>query len=181
MRVTLAVKENYVIVWQHGTIGARTGRGWHLADHGFHPLRVARVVQETTDASSFVLEVPDDLASAFAYEAGQFCTFRVELDGHPHVRCYSMSSSPAVDSELQVTVKRVPGGGVSNWLIDHLAAGDTVEVSLPTGSSNSPPATATSSPSVPAVASPRCSRCSSRPWPPPPAGPAALRQPGRGA
>ena len=43
-------------------------------------------------------------------------TLRVWIDGEPHLRCYSMSSSPAVDDELQVTVKRVPGGIVSNWM-----------------------------------------------------------------
>jgi len=103
------------------------------ADHGFHPLRVADVVRETADASSFVLDVPADLRPAFSYEAGQFCTFRVWVDGQPHVRCYSMSSSPAVDTELRVTVKRTPDGVVSNWMNDHLAPGDVLDVARPTG------------------------------------------------
>ena len=30
-------------------------------DHGFHPLRIGRVVTETADASSFVLDVPAEL------------------------------------------------------------------------------------------------------------------------
>jgi ferredoxin-NADP reductase len=102
-------------------------------DGGFHPLRVVRVVRETADASSFVLEVPTPLRPAFAYEAGQFCTFRLWIDGRPLQRCYSMSSAPAVDAELQVTVKRVPGGAVSNWMNDALAPGDVVEARPPTG------------------------------------------------
>lgn len=101
--------------------------------HGFHRLRVARVVTETADASSLVLDVPAALADAFAYEAGQFCTFRATIGGEHHQRCYSMSSAPAVDGELAVTVKRVPGGLVSNHLLDTLAAGDEVEVSEPAG------------------------------------------------
>jgi 3-ketosteroid 9alpha-monooxygenase subunit B len=104
-----------------------------VAEHGFHRLRVGRVVRETAEASSFTLEVPADLAPAFAYEAGQFCTFRVWVDGQPYVRCYSMSSSPAADAELRVTVKRTPGGVASNWMNDHLSAGDTVEVARPAG------------------------------------------------
>ena len=104
-----------------------------VRDHGFHALRVGRVVPETEEAASFVLEVPDDLRDRFAYQAGQFCNFRVDVGGESHLRCYSMSSSPAVDDELQVTVKRVPGGVVSNWFVDHLAPGDLVEVSPPTG------------------------------------------------
>jgi ferredoxin-NADP reductase len=102
-------------------------------DHGYHRLEVARVVAETAEASSFVLAVPPDLAPAFAYEAGQFCTFRVWVDGEPVIRCYSMSSAPAVGDDLQVTVKRVPGGAASNWMIDNLAAGDAVEVQPPAG------------------------------------------------
>jgi ferredoxin-NADP reductase len=102
-------------------------------DHSFHPLRVRRVRRETAEASSFVLDVPAELRHAFDYEAGQFCTFRVWVDGQPLVRCYSMCSSPVVDTELQVTVKRIPGGVVSNWMNDHLAPGDTLEVARPTG------------------------------------------------
>jgi ferredoxin-NADP reductase len=102
-------------------------------DHAFHPLRIARVVHETADARSFVLDVPRELRAAFAYKAGQFCTFRVRVDGLPHLRCYSMSSSPVVDHELQVTVKRVAGGAVSNWMIDMLAPGDVIETTCPAG------------------------------------------------
>jgi 3-ketosteroid 9alpha-monooxygenase subunit B len=102
-------------------------------DHRFHRLRIARVVRETADARSFVVDVPPELRSAFAYRAGQFCTFRVTVDGRAHLRCYSMSSSPATDPELQVTVKRVARGVVSNWVIDTLRAGDVVEATVPAG------------------------------------------------
>lgn len=114
----------------------RTSLPYHAItghDHGFHPLAIRRVVRETADASSFVLDVPDDLRGAFAYEAGQFCNLRVTIDGAPHIRCYSMSSAPAIDPELTVTVKRVPGGVVSNWMIDTLAAGDVVDAAPPAG------------------------------------------------
>jgi 3-ketosteroid 9alpha-monooxygenase subunit B len=102
-------------------------------DHGFHALRVTRVVPETADASSLVLDVPDELSAPFAYESGQFVTFRVVIDGEPHLRCYSMSSTPGVDAELAVTIKRVPNGLVSNWLLDHLDGGEEVDVTLPAG------------------------------------------------
>jgi 3-ketosteroid 9alpha-monooxygenase subunit B len=104
-----------------------------VRDHHFHGLRIRRVVRETADASSFVLEVPDDLASSFTYEAGQFCTFRAWIDGEAHLRCYSMSSTPGIDDELQVTVKRVPDGVVSNWMNDALAEGDEIEATYPAG------------------------------------------------
>lgn len=102
-------------------------------DHDFHTLRIARVIDETADARSFVLEVPADLRDAFAYDAGQFCTFRVQVDGETQLRCYSMCSAPGVDDELQVTVKRVPDGRVSNWMNDTLEVGDEIEATCPAG------------------------------------------------
>jgi ferredoxin-NADP reductase len=117
----LPLLENSIIVW----VVTR--------DHTFHALRVARVVTETDDARSYVLDVPDALQDTFAYEAGQFCTFRVVVDGATLFRCYSMSSAPALGEELQVTVKRVPGGAVSGWMVDNVAAGDALDVSPPSG------------------------------------------------
>ena len=104
-----------------------------LPDHTYHALPVIAVVDETADTRSFVLDVPPTLAAAFTYSAGQFCTFRADIDGEQVVRCYSMSSSPDVGEPLTTTVKRVPGGRMSNWMNDTIAPGDTIEVMRPTG------------------------------------------------
>jgi 3-ketosteroid 9alpha-monooxygenase subunit B len=104
-----------------------------LRDHGYHKLRVKQVVRESDDASSFVLDVTDDLRESFRYTPGQFCTFRVRVDGAEQLRSYSMSSAPETDDHLTVTVKRVPGGLVSNWFLDNLSEGDVVEVTRPAG------------------------------------------------
>ena len=104
-----------------------------LRDHGYHSLRIARVLSETHDASSFVLDVPEDLAQTFRYRPGQFCTFRVHIDGDEQLRSYSMSSAPATDGALTVTVKRVAGGLVSNWFLDNLSEGDAIELTKPAG------------------------------------------------
>lgn len=102
-------------------------------DHGFHPLRVVRVVPETNDASSLVLEVPDELRATYDYRAGQFLTFRLPIDDGLVTRSYSMSSSPDADDHLQVTVKRIAGGLVSNWINDNVKPGDVLEASAPAG------------------------------------------------
>ncbi len=104
-----------------------------LRDHGYHELRIKDVVRETHDASSFVLDVPEELRATFAYRPGQFCTFRVRVDGEEQLRSYSMSSTPETDHDLTVTVKRVAGGLVSNWFLDRLGVGDVVEVTKPAG------------------------------------------------
>ncbi len=102
-------------------------------DHGFHTLVVRRIVQETADTRSLVLDVPPALREAFAYRAGQFCTFRIPHDPQPVLRCYSMSSAPETGDDLTVTVQRVPGGIGSNWLHDRVAEGDPLEVTRPAG------------------------------------------------
>lgn len=104
-----------------------------LERHGYHELRVKSVVMETADTRSFVLDVPDELRSTFAYRPGQFCTFRLRLGDDEVARCYSMSSAPETDRDLTVTVKRVPGGVMSNWLNDHVSEGDVLEVTRPAG------------------------------------------------
>jgi ferredoxin-NADP reductase len=92
-------------------------------DHGFHPVRITRIIQETPDTRTYVLDAP------FPYRAGQFVTIKA----CGTLRSYSMSSSPETDTELMTTVKRVPGGLVSNWMHDHLAPGDILETTLPAG------------------------------------------------
>lgn len=101
--------------------------------HAFHPLRVHEVVDETADTRTFVMDVPDEIAELYRYEPGQFCTVRIHLDGADVLRCYSMSSAPATDDRLAVTVKRVPGGVMSNWLHDNVRAGDELELMPPSG------------------------------------------------
>ena len=99
----------------------------------FHTLKVSRVIDETHDTRSFVLEIPPDLAQTFVYRAGQFCTFQAEIDGEQLGRCYSMSSSPDVGDPMTVTVKRVVGGRMSNWMNETVVPGSHLEVLRPAG------------------------------------------------
>ena len=84
LRVALANNENYIIVIAMALSEPTGGGAGTLRDHGFHPLRVVRVIPETAEASSFVFEIPHELRPAFTYEAGQFCNLRVEVDGRSH-------------------------------------------------------------------------------------------------
>ncbi|WP_193047016.1 ferredoxin--NADP reductase [Mycolicibacterium baixiangningiae] len=99
---------------------------------GFAPLRIKRVVRETSDAVSLVLDVPEHCSHRYRYQAGQFLTLRVCVGGQHLRRCYSMSSAP-VEDELRITVKRDPGGVVSNWLNDSATEGDELLAMPPEG------------------------------------------------
>lgn len=97
-------------------------------------VRVVKVIRETADAHSLVLEPADGDRARFTYRPGQFLTVRVpsERPGGA-ARCYSLCSSPVRDEHLKVTVKRTAGGYASHWICDHVTEGDTLEVLRPAG------------------------------------------------
>ena len=95
------------------------------------PLYVGDIVLETPDVKTFRFH--GDPFCRFAYHPGQFCTLVLSIDGRKVVRSYSISSTPTRPYTLEITVKRVPGGLVSNWLFAHLRVGDRIEVSGPKG------------------------------------------------
>ncbi|HYC65456.1 MAG TPA: ferredoxin--NADP reductase [Reyranellaceae bacterium] len=99
----------------------------------YHQLRIAKIIQETPDARSYVLEIPPAEAERFKYKAGQFLTFKVAHPDGAFNRCYSLSSAPETDGQPKVTVKRVTNGKGSNWFHDALKEGGTLEVMPPAG------------------------------------------------
>lgn len=99
-----------------------------------HRLTVREVIVETDDARSIVFDVPAESAAAFAYRPGQFLTLRVVLpDGTAVARCYSLSSTPGIDTAPRVTVKKIAGGAASGWICDELLAGAQIDVLPPAG------------------------------------------------
>lgn len=99
----------------------------------FHSLPVVNKRQETPDAISISFSVPDHLKTEYAYKPGQYLTLRLNINGEEVRRAYSLCSSPFEDEVLTVTVKRVAGGKMSNWLNDNLQLGLSIEVMIPEG------------------------------------------------
>ncbi|HRI26414.1 MAG TPA: 2Fe-2S iron-sulfur cluster-binding protein [Chitinophagales bacterium] len=103
----------------------------------FYRLNVAKVVKETDDAISVYLQVPTNLQGIFAYKAGQYITIKQEVNGASYLRSYSISLCPqeaeAAGAFLRIGIKRKPGGAVSGYLVDNLAADATMEVFPPLG------------------------------------------------
>ena len=95
--------------------------------------RVVSVIRETPDAATLCLELLDD--APFTYEAGQFTTVQLTVDGTQHRRCYSLSSAPCDGrgEGFTLTVKRVADGRVSPWLVDGISSGDELTVSEASG------------------------------------------------
>lgn len=103
-----------------------------MSDH-FHALRVAEILPETDDANSIRFDVPEELVEIFGFRAGQHLTLKADIDGEDIRRNYSLCVAPH-EGQLKVTVKRIAGGVMSNWVGDHLNAGDMIDVLPPHGS-----------------------------------------------
>lgn len=103
------------------------------AKHSFHTLRVSQVIRETDDACSLVFEIPAALREVFEYRAGQFLTLEVPYQGATLRRCYSLASCPETEREHKVTIKRVEGGRISNWIHDQVSVGSMLRVLPPEG------------------------------------------------
>jgi ferredoxin-NADP reductase len=98
-----------------------------------YPLKVVKRRQETGDTASLWFDVPADLKTAFACKTGQFLTIEEDIAGETVARQYSLASVPDLDDQLQITVKKIPGGRMSTWLVDKVREGDVLEVASPRG------------------------------------------------
>jgi glycine betaine catabolism B len=98
---------------------------------GVTSLKVADIIAETADTKTFRLVGEKPLL--FSYRPGQFVTLVLTIDGEHIERSYSISSSPSRPHVLELTVKRLPSGRVSNWLCDHLTLGERLTVKGPAG------------------------------------------------
>lgn len=102
--------------------------GWR----GWRRFRVAAKTPETAEITSFVLE-PVDGGAVLAHRPGQYLSFRfAPTEAEEFRRNYSISSAPN-GRDYRITVKREPGGRVSNWLHDEIAIGAEFDVAAPAG------------------------------------------------
>ncbi|HEY4649918.1 MAG TPA: ferredoxin--NADP reductase [Pontibacter sp.] len=99
--------------------------------NSYHTLKIVEITRETSDAVTLHFEHPEK--QTINYKPGQFLTLIIPFEGKKERRSYSLSSTPHESPRLAVTVKRVAGGKVSNYLIDHAQVGQEIEVMEPLG------------------------------------------------
>lgn len=94
-------------------------------------LRIKAVIRETEDTFTYQLEntTPDPVI----YQAGQFLTFVIQLHGTEYRRSYSLSSTPGIDADLAVTVRKKENGEISRHILRHWQPGDIVTSLPPSG------------------------------------------------
>jgi ferredoxin-NADP reductase len=88
--------------------------------------RVEAVQPETADAASLLIRPGRGWVG---HRAGQYVRVGVDIDGVRHWRSYSLSSPPErADGCITITVKAVPAGLVSPYLVRRVAAGSFVRL-----------------------------------------------------
>lgn len=102
--------------------------------NGRHLVRCLKVIQETADVITYCLGMKEPVL--FFFKPGQFVTLELEINGEQVMRSYTISSAPSIPYSFSITVKRVPGGQVSNWLHSNLSEGDQIAVHGPVGQFN---------------------------------------------
>jgi len=101
------------------------------ADEDQTVLVCTAVSDVTHDVKNFVFEPEGD--QLFEFDAGQFLTLMLDIDGTPVNRCYTISSPPTRPNRIAITVKRIVGGKVSNWVHDNILPGSKVKAMAPLG------------------------------------------------
>lgn len=87
------------------------------------PLRIASIHRETAEAATITF---DELGGRIGGRAGQYMIVRVRIEGEEHRRVFSLSSTPELDDPPSITVKRLPGGLVSAYLVERAEPGEVL-------------------------------------------------------
>ncbi|GAB7256031.1 2Fe-2S iron-sulfur cluster-binding protein [Polaribacter sp. OB-PA-B3] len=98
----------------------------------FYKVNIQEVKQETANAVSVLLEIPQHLKDNFNFVAGQYITLQKVINGEEVRRAYSICSTPK-SGEIRVAIKAVENGVFSKFATSELKAGDEIEVSEPEG------------------------------------------------
>lgn len=97
----------------------------------FYDAKMVKIESLSETVKHFVLEYPSDADTRFI--AGQFMQVHLQKDGQPHKKSYSIASSPNLGGQkIELCIKRVEGGYVSNWFFG-LKEGDVIKTALPYG------------------------------------------------
>lgn len=94
-------------------------------------LRCIWINSDTEDVKTFRLV--NTANAPFVFKAGQFVTLRFTIKGQDYQRCYTIASSPNEREYIDLTVKLVPDGVVSNWLLKYFKVGDCIDAVRPAG------------------------------------------------
>ncbi|MEM6377118.1 MAG: ferredoxin--NADP reductase [Bacteroidota bacterium] len=99
----------------------------------FYQLQVSALAHPIKEATTISFKVPAHLQKDFTFFPGQHLILKLRINDQEVRRSYSINSCAHLNEALQITLKRVKNGLVSNYLGDPLTIGDYLEVMPPQG------------------------------------------------
>lgn len=120
--VELSQDENHLI--ETSSLNDLSPKYFPSKSGGLHDFIVRKIIPEVDGCTTFRLSSKG--GGAINFLPGQYCMIHLLLNGRKQIRAYSISSSPKNIYEIDITVKRVNKGLVSNWLADNVLIGDTL-------------------------------------------------------
>jgi NAD(P)H-flavin reductase/truncated hemoglobin YjbI len=109
----------------------RPDRDMEFAAPSDDDLYFAAVVTAKEQLAKDVFRIQLEPMLEFNYRSGQFINLR-RSDGVS--RSYSLASVPGEDCFLELHVRRMPHGAMSNWIIDELEVNSEIDIQGPNGS-----------------------------------------------
>jgi ring-1,2-phenylacetyl-CoA epoxidase subunit PaaE len=94
-------------------------------------LKVSHIIRETPAAITLILH--SEAGKLITYQPGQFLTLIFNFKGREIRRSFSLSSTPGIDADLAITIKRIPNGEISTYIYNHVKEGDTLMALPPAG------------------------------------------------
>lgn len=98
----------------------------------------AGIIHETRNVVTIIFNTEGHL---FEYKPGQFINITLVIDGVSVTRSYSLSSMPGKNILPAITVKKVPGGILSSYIVDNAEEIQKWQVTGPYGSFTPAPGT----------------------------------------
>ena len=98
----------------------------NLPVQDFHGV-VARIEDHTHTIKGVWIE----LDAPITFQAGQYVNLHIPGEGN--TRAFSIASAPAQRNEIELNIRRVPGGMGTAWVHEQLRAGERVKISGPYG------------------------------------------------
>ena len=104
-------------------------------DKQFVTIGEIKVWDDNCKSFTFVPDPERGTEQLAFFKAGSYLSVFLDVNGMKLTRPYSISSSPqeALDGKVTLTIKRVPGGIASNYMLDHWKVGDKVTLTGPLG------------------------------------------------
>jgi ferredoxin-NADP reductase len=92
--------------------------------------RIEEITHETADAATIVIRPGADWAG---HVPGQYLRIGIDVDGVRLWRAYSLTHGPRTDGRISITVKAVPDGKVSNFMVHRAQVGTLVHLEQAAG------------------------------------------------